>query len=91
MLSGTENDILTGGDADDQAYGETGDDRAIWNPGDDTEPGRGRRPRVEHVQEVDGHARQFTATANEHVPGSTELNPHPSLSTSAPREPRPQR
>jgi Ca2+-binding RTX toxin-like protein len=34
-------DTLTGGDADDEAFGQGNDDRMIWNPGDDTDLNEG--------------------------------------------------
>jgi hypothetical protein len=39
---GADNDTLTGGDADDQGFGQSGDDRMVWNPGDDTAKGHTR-------------------------------------------------
>ena len=56
--------MLTGGDADDQVFGEAGNDRMIWNPGDDTdlyEGGAGID--TAEVNGGDG-AEVFTATAN---------------------------
>ena len=56
--------MLTGGDGDDQVFGEAGNDRMIWNPGDDTdliEGGDGT-----DTAEVNGGngAETFTITAN---------------------------
>ena len=56
--------MLTGGDGDDQMFGEAGNDRMIWNPGDDTdlmEGGSGT-----DTAEVNGGngAEIFTVTAN---------------------------
>ena len=38
LFGGADNDTLTGGDADDQAFGESGNDRMVWNLGDDNRP-----------------------------------------------------
>ena len=56
--------MLTGGDGDDQMFGEAGNDRMIWNPGDDSdliEGGAGN-----DTAEVNGGngAETFTITAN---------------------------
>ena len=60
----TENDTLTGGDADDQAFGQSGDDRMVWNPGDDTDLNEGGAG-TDTVEVNGGNgAEQFTTTAN---------------------------
>src|SRR5262249_3579248 len=58
------NDILTGGDGDDQVFGEAGDDRMIWNPGDDTDLNEGGAGN--DTVEVNGGngAETFTVTPN---------------------------
>jgi Ca2+-binding RTX toxin-like protein len=68
---------LTGGDGDDQVFGEAGDDRMIWNPGDDTdlfEGGAGN-----DTAEVNGGngAEEFTLTANGSRVRFDRLNPAP--------------
>ena len=55
---------MTGGDADDQAFGQGGNDRMVWNPGDDTDLNEGGEG-VDTVEVNGGNgAEQFTATAN---------------------------
>ena len=75
--------MLTGGDGDDQVFGEGGNDRMIWNPGDDTdlfEGGDGI-----DTAEVNGGngAEIFTVTANGTRVRFDRLDPRPSASTSA--------
>jgi Ca2+-binding RTX toxin-like protein len=55
---------MTGGDADDQVFGQAGNDRMIWNPGDDTDLDEGGDGT--DTAEVNGGngAEQFAATAN---------------------------
>jgi hypothetical protein len=64
LFGGAGNDILTGGDADDQGFGQGGDDRMLWNPGDDTDLNEGGDG-SDTVEANGGNgAEQFTATAN---------------------------
>ncbi len=65
LFGGAGNDTpLTGGDADDQVFGQAGNDLMIWNPGDDTdlfESGDG----TDTAQVNGGNgAEDFTVTAN---------------------------
>src|SRR5262249_56618235 len=56
--------VLTGGDGDDQVFGEAGNDRMIWNPGDDTDLNEGGAG-TDTVEVNGGNgAEAFTVTAN---------------------------
>ena len=56
--------MLTGGDADDQMFGEGGNDRMIWNPGDDTDLFEGGVGSDTAEVNGGGGAEVFTVTAN---------------------------
>ena len=69
---------MTGGDADDQVFGQSGRDRMIWNPGDDTDLNEGGTG-VDTV-EANGSSggEMFAATANGSRVRFDRLNPAPS-------------
>src|SRR4029453_4641951 len=59
-----DNDVLIGGDANDQMYGEGGDDRMIWNPGDDSDLMEGGSG-IDTAEVNAGNGNEiFTVTAN---------------------------
>src|SRR5262249_17047826 len=67
----------TGGDGDDQVFGESGNDRMIWNPGDDTDLNEGGDG-TDTVEVNGGNgAEVFTATANGTRVRFDRLNPAP--------------
>ena len=56
--------MLTGGDGDDQVFGEAGNDRMIWNPGDDSDLFEGGDG-VDTAEVNGGNGSEtFTITAN---------------------------
>src|SRR3712207_7273177 len=63
-FGGQENDVLTGGDADDQVFGESGNDRMVWNSGDDTDLNEGGAGGDTVQVNGGGGAEGFTGTAN---------------------------
>jgi Ca2+-binding RTX toxin-like protein len=76
-FGGAGNDVLTGGDGDDQVFGEAGNDVMIWNPGDDSdlfEGGDGT-----DTAEVNGGngAETFTIAANGTRVRFDRVNPAP--------------